>query len=64
MNALTASIAIGSGNGSSGGLGTNIRTAPASITSEPSTASLPIALMSQALKLALTEPMPARRDDR
>src|SRR5207342_3302873 len=56
VNADTMSIAIGSGTGSSGGLGTNIKTTPASITSEPSTASFPNALMSQALALPLTEP--------
>ena len=42
--------------GDPAGSGTNIRTTPASITSEPSTASLPNALMSQALALPLTEP--------
>src|SRR6476469_1549569 len=55
VNADTASIAIGSGNGSSGGFGMNIRTTPTSITSEPSTASLPTEPVSHALALALTE---------
>ena len=39
--------------GSSGGLGMNMRTTPASITSDPSTASLPIEPVSHALTLAL-----------
>src|SRR5690349_5570098 len=55
-NAATTSSACGSGIGSATVLGMNISTAPASRTSEPMTASLPSALVSHALALAVTWP--------
>ena len=62
VNALAARIAIGSENGSSGGLGMNSSTAPASITSEPSTASLPIAFDVPCVEALRDRPEPREGD--